>query len=146
MFNCALILSVSAHPPQMFLAFCVYTLHRIISLLSLDIYPISLKSIHSVRVFFLRHHATSSNGEDKVHVGYVIARGAMATCWEWSYIDGHVRILSTNWKPKSRNIPLSRRWLGIVRTRSHKHINLRHVLLTFGFQDEVQVEKILLHR
>jgi len=51
MFSCALILSVSAHPSQMFRAFRANTLHGI-SLLSLDIYPIFLKSVHSVRVFF----------------------------------------------------------------------------------------------
>lgn len=51
MFSCALILSVSAHPPQMFVAVRADTLHGI-SLLSLGIYSIFLKSGHSVRVFF----------------------------------------------------------------------------------------------
>jgi len=44
---------------------------------------------------FLRRHATSSNGEDKVPVGYVIARGAMTTCGD-RVTYGHVLILSTN--------------------------------------------------
>jgi hypothetical protein len=115
--------------------------HFVVSFLCFpSAYTPSLLNHFTVFGCFLRRHATSSNGEDKVHVGYVIARGAMTTCGRWSY-RWTCFILSTNWKAKSRNIPLSRRWLGIVLTRSLKHLNPRHVLLTLDFRSKCKLKR-----